>query len=304
MIRRAIVTLALLCVPWLAGPPPASARQALPQQPLFQANTDVVILDVAVRHDDDPVMGLTKEDFEVLDNGVAQTLDYVKAETFPVDLTMVVDQSGSLQPTLDRVKSAVGATAELMTPEDTIRVIAFNDKVKEVFDGAPSYAAGAMAKLESEGATSIYDAIAASLIRPKSSGRRALVVTFTDGQDTSATISPTVLTEVAKRADLVLDIFLAYDEANPLGGRNTSEFDDAFHLLRNVAEATGGMMDDMLGDGHVTKALKGALLDFRSRYLMAYTVQGVPRSGWHEITVKIKKPGDFKILARKGYDGK
>ena len=62
-------------------------------------------------------------------------------------------------------------------------------------------------------------------------------------------------------------------------------------------------MDDMLGDDRVTKALKNALIDFKSRYLMAYTLHEVPRTGSHEITVTVKKPGDFKVLARKSYEG-
>ena len=275
-----------------------------PQQPVFQAGTDVVVMDVAVRKNDEPVMGLTRDDFEVKDNGVLQTLDYVKAETYPIDLTMVVDESGRLRLTLDRFRSAIKDTAALLTPEDSVRVIAFNDRITQVFEGPPSGVAEVVDQLEALGRTSIYDAIAASLIRPKSANRRELIVTFTDGHDTSSTISPQMLLEVAKRADLVLDVFFAYDERDPLNGRWKSyEANDQLHEIRDIAAATGGLMDDMLGDDHVVKALRSALLDFKSRYLMAYTVHGVPRAGWHNITVTVKKPGDVTILARKGWDG-
>jgi VWFA-related protein len=280
------------------------ARQTpAPQQPVFQAGTDVVTLDVAVRKDDEPVMGLTMADFEVRDNGVVQTLDYLKTETYPLDLTMVVDQSRFVRAQLDRVKSAIDATAALMTPEDSIRVIAFNTKIREIFDGRPSDVANAIQSLDYIGNPSAYDAIAAALIRPKSSERRAFVVAFTGGQDTSSTVSPPKLMEIAKRADLVLDVFFAYDEGAPTAGRASYEFNQQFHEIRDAARETGGLMDDMLGDDHVTKALKSALLDFKSRYLMAYTLHGVPRTGSHEITVTVKKPGSFTILARKGYIG-
>ncbi len=301
-LRRVAVAVALATVPLLAAQS-TQVPQTPQQQAVFQAGTSTVLLDVAVRHNDDPVLGLKPDEFEVLDNGVPQQLDYVTAETNPIDLTLVLDESGSLESMLDEVKKAVNKTATLMTAEDKIRLIAFNDVVKQVYDGPPDGAADEVAKLEAEGATSIYDAIVAALIRPKSPGRRALVVTFTDGQDTSATISPTLLTAVAKRAEVVLDVFLAYDVANPIGGRDTFDFNEGFKMLRGISASTGGLMDDMLADDHVAKALRNSLLDFKARYLMAYSPHGVPGPGWHDITIKIKKPGEFKILARKGYDG-
>jgi hypothetical protein len=41
------------------------------------------------------------------------------------------------------------------------------------------------------------------------------------------------------------------------------------------------------------------LEEFRHRYLVSYTPRGVPRDGWHRLTVRVKRNGSVK--ARPGY---
>jgi hypothetical protein len=43
--------------------------------------------------------------------------------------------------------------------------------------------------------------------------------------------------------------------------------------------------------------------EFRTSYMLRYSPQGVAGAGWHEITVKIARPGKFDVRARRGYEG-
>jgi hypothetical protein len=43
------------------------------------------------------------------------------------------------------------------------------------------------------------------------------------------------------------------------------------------------------------------LNDFRQRYVFFYTPSGVSDTGWHKITVRLKKPRGYSITARRGY---
>lgn len=45
------------------------------------------------------------------------------------------------------------------------------------------------------------------------------------------------------------------------------------------------------------------LADFRTSYVLRYIPRGVPRDGWHEITVKLKGGKSYDVRARKGYQG-
>jgi len=157
--------------------------------------------------------------------------------------------------------------------------------------------------VQARGTTSIYDAIVAALIRRRSPDRRALVVAFSTGVDDASTTSPDVLKDVARRADVVLDMFLAFPPSGPLDGRFKTDLGEYDEQLKAAAELTGGTVEEMLGDDQVTTRLKTTLVDFKARYTLSYTIRGVPRPGWHDVTVKVKNHDDYKVLVRKGYDG-
>ena len=82
------------------------------QQPVFRSAVDSVVVDVSVFDGRRPVANLTPADFEVLDNGVAQTIIDATYEVAPIDVTLLLDVSGSVEGqqlrTLVRAASDVG----------------------------------------------------------------------------------------------------------------------------------------------------------------------------------------------------
>jgi hypothetical protein len=44
----------------------------------------------------------------------------------------------------------------------------------------------------------------------------------------------------------------------------------------------------------------GVLEEFRQRYLLSYSPQGVPTGGWHRLEVRVKRRG-ATVKARPGY---
>jgi hypothetical protein len=74
-------------------------------------------------------------------------------------------------------------------------------------------------------------------------------------------------------------------------------------FLRRVVEVTGGRV--FTADGEDLRAgFLDVLRDIRNRYLLSYSPRGVPDSGWHTLSVKLKvklKPGPVEVLARPGY---
>lgn len=297
-MRAVVITL----VATLAG---LQSPQA-PQRPVFQAGTDTVVLDIAVRHNGEPVLGLTAGDFEILDNGVRQTLDHMTAETFPLDLTLLIDETGYGQAVLDQITSAANTATDLLADDDRVRVVTFNATIQQRFAGSPVGVTAATDHLEAMGRTSLFDALVAALVRKRSPERRSVVVAFTAGIDTTSTTNPSRLVDVARRADVILDIFLAYRPENPTAGRIGGE--QYRDHLKAAAEATGGFVEEMLGDARVTKSLTTALLDFRARYVLSYTIASGVRPGWHDLKVAItghdvKGKDEYQVLVRKGYDG-
>ena len=94
----------------------------LAQTPVFHGGADAVLVDVEVLQGGRAVSGLTAADFELRDNNVAQTLDASLSTNVPLDLTMVIDTSGSVEgKRLDRLKTGVRDTAQWLRAEDRWR---------------------------------------------------------------------------------------------------------------------------------------------------------------------------------------
>ena len=107
-------------------------------QQLFRSGVDAVVIPASVRNGNKPVTGLTAADFELRDNGVVQELQNVSAEKIPIDVTLLLDLSSSVDgPMLRRLKAAVDDTASLLRSDDRIRLVAVSQVLREVFSLRP-----------------------------------------------------------------------------------------------------------------------------------------------------------------------
>lgn len=59
----------------------------------FTARVSGVVVDVSVQFGNTPVAGLTASDFEVLDNGVRQTVHSTTIDTMPLDVSVILDMT-------------------------------------------------------------------------------------------------------------------------------------------------------------------------------------------------------------------
>lgn len=67
-----------------------------------------------------------------------------------------------------------------------------------------------------------------------------------------------------------------------------------------AAEVTGGRA---FLTGDVVGAFRDVLKDFRSSYVLRYTLHGVPSPSWHAVAVKVPSCPTCSIRARRGYMG-
>lgn len=262
---------------------------------VFRTSTDVIWVNVAVRAGSSAVPGLTTADFELLDNGVAQKIEAVAIEEVPVDLTLVLDTSGSTVAVINRFKTEAEQIAAMLRPRDRVRLLSVSTQIQEVFGWTPAGERLRVETLQAGGATPIHDALLLSLSRAPVEGRRELIVAFTDGFDTLSIVRPSALVEAATRSDAVLHVVLA----DPTGA-----LPPTLRSLRAAAEVSGG---DLHGPnyGDATEAFKRVFDDFRQSYVLRYTLMGVDRKGWHNVTVNLTKPVQkrYTLRARRGYFG-
>jgi VWFA-related protein len=288
------------------------------QRPTFRAGTDVVTLTAFVRQGNLTVPGLTGSDFIVTDNGVRQTVTAIPGEAVPFDLTIVLDLSGSIEGMLDQLKRQVREVAALLRPDDRLRLVTFSDKIVDIFGFLPGDADLPLDDLRAGPLTPLYDSMAMAMMRMRPADRGQVVVLLTDGYDTSSTYSLNQVREVALRSEDVFHLFIVHEDPGALPVPHEQVDTRRFwwpealdivaggpptQIMGDIARITGGEMSEIFSRDHIPGDLKQAIEDFRASYILQYTVQGVDPKGRHKLTVKLNRPGDYSIRARREYEG-
>jgi len=286
---------------------PGINTQGNPAQATFRLSTDAVAVDVSVRQNGRPVGGLAASDFRLFDSGRAQTIESIEMAAIPVDVTVVLDTSGSTSGLLSHLKADVGEMAALLRPDDRIRLLVLGDEVDDVFGWASPRGIPSFEPIHVGRISSIDDAIFLAFMHRPDVGRRHLVVALTDGVDFNSLIDSASLTEAARRAEAVMHLVLL-DGASSLPGTaprpwfNVYPEADGRRLLADAARLTGGASHVRTLRDPVVATFREAFEEFRRSYVLRFTPRDVPRGGWHELRVEV--PGrHYEIHARQGYFG-
>jgi VWFA-related protein len=303
----------------------------LSAQQVFRSNVDGIIIPVSVTSGNHPVANLTAADFELRDNGVVQEIQRADSEKVPVDFTLLLDLSSSVDgPQLQQLKNAVSDTASLLRRDDRIRLVAISQVLREVFRLQAKGDALPLDSLSAEGATSLYDGLAATMMRPSETGRRQLVIAFTDGRDSTSIVDANTAAEIARLSESVVDVVVpANPQGQDPGARRFSQRpngvasvlganvlmgaggpavrapdDPAMVALTAVVRPTGGQVFVLDTGDSVGRAFRTMLEHFRASYVLQYVPRNVGPDGWHDVTVTVKKRGKYDVRARKGYSGR
>jgi len=263
-------------------------------QPTFRSGVALVRIDASVMDGNHPVAGLTKDNFTITDNGVAQTLDAVSLDTVPLGLMLLLDTSESLAG--DAMSALVGAARGLvqsLRPDDAAALMLFADQVRLTVPATRERTAmlTALANLTAAGATSINDAVVLSLLHEPTVApdMRPVMMVFTDGRDTSSWLASEQAQQAARRSRTLIHVV----ELRTAAGTGTN-------FARELARAGGGRVWSATSAGALRQLFGDVLNELRARYLIAYYPSGVARDGWHDVKVRIKGArGD--VTARPGY---
>jgi Ca-activated chloride channel family protein len=280
--RLAAACLAAVCA--VAAP----AAQA--QVPTFSSKVEAVRVDVLVTEDGKPLRGLRAADFEVLDNGVPQTIDLVSFEQLPLNVVFTFDLSSSIVgERLDNLREASRAVLDGLRTGDQAALVMFSATVvvKPGLTGRAGLVQSAIDRAEPEGETSLVDASFAGMMVAESDVGRGLVIVFSDGLDTGSWLRPKAVLDVAKRSDAVV-----YAVSAGLASR--AEF------LEDLTDQTGGRLFKVESTRSLSQVFLEMLGEFRQRYLLSYSPAGVSHDGWHELTVRVKGRSAV-VKARPGY---
>ena len=279
-------------------------------QQTFRARVDAVAVPVSVRHDDVLVTGLTIDDFQLFDNGVPQSVTTLSSGNTPLDVTVVLDTSGSVRgDMLERLTAEARATDVLML-EDRLRLLTFGTTVHEAVPLRPIRGMPLAPGLGAGGGTTFFHAVLAALLSETSPGRPHLVVALSDGLDNMSLLGTKTVRDIARYSNVALHVVLPGLRTlnRPRSNRYSRvvsgwvPYQDPGDLrqLRDAAEITGGSLRTPPADQEPGDSLKQVLTETRSGYVLWYTPTGVGHEGWHDLTVEVNRR-DHEVRARLGY---
>ena len=283
-----------------------SAHQA---QTTIRSGVEVVLVPVSVTAGDRPVPGLTSADFTLQDNGVAQDVTCAAGESLPVDVTLVIDTSGSVKgKALEQFNADVQRIAESLQPNDRLRLITFAYNATDVSGLQPGGVPVTLDRITAGGATSLYNALAAALMALPRSDRPQLVFGFSDGLDNMSFLDASGLVSVAAHSHAVLYLELV-SRSEPVRARAATN--GGFlpygggpnrRLLTEAANRTGGALFQRSAGTSLFAQFEHVMDEFHSSYVLTFTPRGVKAEGWHTLTVRTKNSG-YRLRWRTGYEG-
>jgi VWFA-related protein len=269
----------------------ASALPAHSQQK-FSSRTLGVRVDVLVTDGKGPVAGLTDRDFELRDNGVVQRVEVVDAVDVPINAVLALDTSASIR---GKRKTDLVAAAEALIdglkPLDRAALTTFSHAVTPKLPLTDDLSAvrRALETIEPIGQTSVMDGVYVALTSTLDQSARFLIVVCTDGTDTTSWLQPQEVLDAAKRANGVIYAVTSADV------KRSSD-------LKELADTTGGQMLQVKSGDELRNAFRRILTEFRSRYVLAYSPEGVPIGGFHRLEISVPRRR-ATVKARSGYIG-
>jgi VWFA-related protein len=267
----------------------STALSAQTQSPVFSSKVEIVRVDALVTDGGRPVLGLGPADFEVLDNGVPQAVEFVSYDQIPLNVVLDFDMSGSVAgERLMHLRSAGTAVLAGLKRNDQSALVTFNNHVElgAALTSDLEPLREAIGDIAGVGDTSLVDGVYAGITVGESDAGRALLIVFSDGLDTMSWLSSAAVLDTAKRSDVVVYAVSV--------GNVKSDF------LRDLTSFSGGRLFELEKTANLSATFLSILEEFRQRYLVSYTPRGVSRDGWHRLEVRLKGKR-ATIKARPGY---
>src|SRR5215469_12375169 len=220
--------------------PQAAQKPDDSQEPAEKLKVNVNVVNILFNVKDKHgtlIPNLTKEDFDLAEDGKPQTIKYFTAESnLPLTLGIMIDTSASQTNVLEMEKEVGGAFLKpALTEKDEAYVISFDISVDLLQDftrdvhrlqaalnkakissdittgGIPGMGGGPVPVQNAPG-TLLYDAVYLSAhdMLAKEVGRKAMIL-LTDGQDEGSKLKIKDAIEAAQKADAIVYVLLCAD---------------------------------------------------------------------------------------------
>lgn len=282
----------------------AGALTLAAQKPTFKATVDLVHFPVTVvDKQGKPVAGLTKDDFEIVESGRKQTVQFFSAgpgdEAPPLHIGLLLDTSGSMERDLRDARSAAVKFVNTLDQAADVTLVDFDTEVRVARFSPQDYPrlVERIRGRKPDGWTALYDAIGVYLNGAQQQEGQKVLVLYTDGGDTRSSLTFADMLDLCKASDVTV-YAVGYMEHQG-SGRMQQRAE-----LERVSSLTGGRA---YFPG-VAKDLDGVFEKIREelagRYSLGYLSTDPRTDGaWRAVDIKLlrKDLKGVRLRTRSGY---
>jgi VWFA-related protein len=252
------------------------------------------------------VLGLQKEDFTLLEDGVEQNVAHFNGEDAPLSVGLVYDESGSMNFKLRTSQSAVAEFLKTMNADDEAFLVEFSDSAKVTvgFTARTQEIANALSQAQPGGQTAMLDAIDAALreMKKAKNSRKAIVI-ISDGGDNHSHYTAAQIESLVREADVQIYAMGVF-ESMPIIGLTPEEVSGP-RLLSEIATQTGGRAFAAAVTSDLPSVAARIAVELRNQYVLGYYPKNQTRDGkYRKVEVKLAQPpgvSPLKAHWRLGY---
>ena len=276
--------------------PTAQAPTNDPGMFVFKKQVEEVVLHATVVDEEHHLItGLDKSAFSILENGQPQTITSFRREDVPVEIGIVVDNSGSMRDKRGQVNRAVLNLIRASNSEDQVFVVNFGQSpyLDQDFTSDVNLLQAALHQVSAKGSTALYDAIVASAVHLDNNPRlsKKVLLVITDGQDN---MSQETLQEASRRLQQANGPTLY--AIGLLGSGLRTEGREA---LQALASGTGGVAYFPDSLDQVDNITRTVARDIRSQYILAFKPKNQNvKPAYQSLRVEANAPGYGKLTVR------
>src|ERR1700678_232826 len=266
------------------------------QRPPIRIQTDLVnILATVIGADGEPVIGLTQDEFQLLEENVPQKIVRFEPQTNrPLDLALMVDtsESATIELKIER-DAAERFVKEVVRPGDRLAVFSFTSDVVQLcnFSSDPKVLENAVHRVDTapDMGTSLYDAVVlgSQAVKRQGADRRRALVLITDAGETTSVSK----FEDARRAAIAANILLytvVVREMKSDAGWNTA----GEHAISTITDSVGGAMYYPTNLSELGAIFDRINQELRTQYLLGYYPSPTPPPGSDRHVVVKVNTGD------------
>lgn len=272
-----------------------------PPAPSLRSSVELTVVTATVLDQDNHlVTGLSRDAFEVYEDGEPQTITQFTHERVPIGLGLLLDVSDSMFG--QRIKDARAAVErfllELLAPTDAFFLMSFNHTPRLLTSWGSDATAvhAALERIHPSGGTAIYDSVLAALpIMARRSRERAAIVIISDGADTASDTSLSNLRSALLRADtFVYAVAIDSPLRQPINTHVNPE------ALSEITNPSGGHTTVVRDSGELAAATARIAEELNSQYVIGYSSPHPGDGRFHSIRLRVGG-GHYRVRARNGY---